>query len=237
MNRTKIEWTDYTWNPITGCSRRCSYCYAWKMAKRLRGRYGYPKDDPFRVTFHPDRLNEPSKVKKPSKIFVCSMGEMFDKDSKYGWIGLIFAVIKRNPHHIFQILTKCPEVLPQFSFPENVWLGITIDRQREVKGLKYLLETDAKVKFISFEPLHEEIDIILDGIDWIIIGSQTNPYKPPNYEWVLSLIQQAKSKNIPVFVKDNLKPIMFSIKLLQEFPCNNSATSTQQTEDRVPGAR
>lgn len=237
MNRTKIEWTDYTWNPITGCSRRCSYCYAWKMAKRLRGRYGYPKDDPFRVTFHPDRLNEPSKVKKPSKIFVCSMGEMFDKDSKYGWIGLIFAVIKRNPHHIFQILTKCPEVLPQFSFPENVWLGITIDRQREVKGLKYLLETDAKVKFISFEPLHEEIDIILDGIDWIIIGSQTNPYEPPNYEWVLSLIQQAKSKNIPVFVKDNLKPIMFSIKLLQEFPCNNSATNMQQTEDSVPGAR
>lgn len=188
------------------------------MAKRLRGRYGYTSDDSFKVTFHPEGLDEPFRVKKPSKIFVCSMGELFDLDVKLIWFDAIRNVIRKNPHHIFQILTKRPELLPYFDFPENVWLGITIDKQERVRWLDYLLKANVRTKFVSFEPLLEEINIDLSGIDWIIIGSQTNPYKPPRIEWVLSLIQQAKSKGISVFVKNNLRSIMPPANLLQEFP-------------------
>ena len=98
MNRTKIEWTDFTWNPVTGCDKRCTFgsdnvqCYAYKMAQRLRGRFGYPEDDPFKPTFHPNRLSEPREVKKPSKIFVCNMGELF---ANYGWVDKVFAEIEK----------------------------------------------------------------------------------------------------------------------------------------------
>jgi len=215
MNRTKIEWADYTWNPLTGCSRRCVYCYAWRMAKRLRGRFGYSKDDPFKVSFHPERLHEPSQLKKPSKIFVCSMGELFDFKSKYGWIGLVFAVIKRNPQHIFIILTKRPDVLHQFSFPENVWLGVSVDRTQLIDSINILAETDAKVKFVSFEPLLERITPALQGINWIIIGSQTGP-RPfqPKAEWVDLLIKEARKQDCAVFLKNNLD----YPEKIQEFP-------------------
>jgi protein gp37 len=221
LNRSKIEWTDYTWNPITGCSRRCKYCYAWRMAKRLRGKYGYPEDDPFRVTFHPERLKEPRQVKKPSKIFICSMGEMFDIDSKYGWIELILAEIKRSSQHTFQILTKRPDVLYQFDFPFNVWLGISIDTQEAARErLPYLLDNDvdATVKFASFEPLLEKVDVNLEGLDWIIIGAQTQPWRPPAYEWVAALLKQARRYGIPYFLKDNLKPRFNVSPLEQMFP-------------------
>lgn len=136
------------------------------------------------------------------------MGEIFDKESKYGWIGLVFGIIRRNPQHIFQILTKCPDVLPQFIFPENVWLGITVDRQREIKGLEYLLKTDAKVKFICFEPLLEPIDFdkySLEGIQWIIIGKLTGSRRVKlDMSWVMDISAEASRYNIPVFLKNNL---------------------------------
>jgi protein gp37 len=185
------------------------------MAKRLRGRFGYSKDDPFKVSFHPERLHEPSQLKKPSKIFVCSMGELFDFKSKYGWIGLVFAVIKRNPQHIFIILTKRPDVLHQFSFPENVWLGVSVDRTQLIDSINILAETDAKVKFVSFEPLLERITPALQGINWIIIGSQTGP-RPfqPKAEWVDLLIKEARKQDCAVFLKNNLD----YPEKIQEFP-------------------
>ena len=215
MNKTKIEWVrnsddsqGYTWNPCTGCSRRCSYCYAWKMAKRLRGRYGYPKDDPFTPTFHPDRLNEPKKVGIPSKIFVCSMGELYDPTFKRTVRKTVFEIIQSCPWHTFQVLTKCYRALnyPE-SYPPNVWLGISITNNDQIWGVKCLLETDAKIKFISFEPLQEEIDVNLTGINWIIIGAQTQPLKLPDYMWVLGLFQEAKRRGAKVFLKNNLEKV------------------------------
>lgn len=210
MNRTKIEWTDYTWNPITGCSRRCPHCYAWRMAKRLAGRYGYPKDDPFRVTFHPDRLKEPRSVKKPSKIFTCSMGELFDPKSRYGWIGIILAEMKRNPQHTFQILTQRAEVLWQFTFPENCWVGVTVTRNCEAERIAQLIDVkldhQVNLAFASFEPLFEDLHVDLHALDWIIIGAQTGTKKKTFEDsWVDRLVYEALTLEIPVFMKDNLK--------------------------------
>lgn len=227
MNRTKIEWTDFTWNPITGCLNSCPYCYARKIAKR------FPNIFPngFKPTFHEDRLTEPYKLKKSSKIFTCSMGEIFGAWVPQEWVSKIFRVIidcgpmstvKGHPNHIFQILTKCPHNFSSFfailnyRLPPNMWLGVTIDRQNAAYKKRFLTDGVLKggVKFISFEPLLEEINIDLEGIDWIIIGAQTNPYKPPRKEWVQKLIDQARELDIPVFLKDNLR----WHEKIQEFP-------------------
>lgn len=217
MNRTSIEWTDYTWNPITGCSRLCDYCYAKRIAVRLAGRFGYPKDDPFKVTFHPNRLSQPREVSKPSKIFTCSMGELFDPKSRYGWIGFIFAEMKRNPQHTFQVLTKRHEVLDQFEYPENLLLGVTVDgrgldKNTAIDNLRFI--ECSNVKFVSFEPLLFEVAPDLKGIDWIIIGAKTGSkgWVPPK-EWVETLTHIARLNNCAVFHKDNL-----GYGWLKEFP-------------------
>ena len=211
MNRTNIEWTNFTWNPLTGCTRGCNYCYARRMAYRLRGRYGYPQDDPFAPTFHPDRLHEPSQRKKPAKIFTCSMGEMFDLKAKWVWAHRIFAAMRRTPRHTFQVLTKQPlNLLGRYiSIPHNCWLGISQDgRYTNDSAFHYLLNITAETKFVSFEPLLGEIadlDSNLCGIDWVIIGAQTGPgARPPEKEWVEDIINEARAQDIPVFLKDNL---------------------------------
>jgi len=117
MNQTKIEWADATWNPVTGCtpvSEGCEHCYAARMAKRLAGRFGYPKDDPFRVTFHPDRLEEPLHWRKPKKIFVCSMGDLFHEDVPNKWIVAVWSMMAIAPQHTYLILTKRPERMKEF---------------------------------------------------------------------------------------------------------------------------
>jgi len=210
MNRTKIEWTDYTWNPIVGCRRNCFYCYARKIAMRFYGS--------FEPRMFWNRLDEPAEVKKPSKIFVCSMGEMFGDWVPMGWTNAILDAITKSHWHTFQILTKQPQNLNFFTYPPNVWLGITIDglESQEImeKDLDCLLDTGAMIKFVSFEPLLGEVKLDLDGVQWIIIGARTNPEKQPKKEWVQRLIDEARSHNIPIFLKNNLKwPIR-----IQEFP-------------------
>jgi protein gp37 len=221
MNKTKIEWTDYTWNPLTGCSRHCKYCYAQRMAFRLKGRCGYPSDDPFKVTFHPERLSEPQAIKKPAKIFTCSMGELYDKCSTYTWIGMIYAEMKRNPQHIFQSLTKCGEVLPQFNlqFPDNLWQGVSITNQEFVNSqLEGLYDCEAKVKFASFEPLLGRVRPDLEGVDWIIIGRQTGPNAiKPKKEWIEELVQLGRANGCAIFIKNNLMGLH---EIIQEFPAS-----------------
>jgi len=222
MNRSKIEWTDITWNPITGCRKHCSYCYAEKMAYRLRGRYGYPKEKPFEPTMHWNRLKEPLEVKKPSKIFAVSMGELFGDWVPNLWTREVLGVIGRAHWHIFQILTKQPQNLRFFSYPPNLWLGISIDglesNKTIRKDLDCLLETNAKIKFASFEPLKKLVTPSLDGLDWIIIGAQTNPLQRPQLHWVEYLVEEALVRNIPVFLKDNLGEIKEFFGDLEEFP-------------------
>jgi len=220
MAKTKIEWTDITWNPITGCtpvSEGCQHCYAERMAKRLAGRFGYPKDDPFRVTFHPDRLDEYLKWwRKAKRIFVCSMGDLFHKNVNLSWLDNIFHIIKLCPQHTFIILTKRPEniesmlydsnILGEDDYLSNVHLGVSVENSRYLKRIDWLSgRIPAKIKFISFEPLIGPIsnfDFLLEGIDWVIVGGESGPgarLMHPN--WVRSIRNQCTKAGIPFFFK------------------------------------
>lgn len=188
MADTLIEWADKTWNPITGCSKAseaCEHCYAERMAKRLAGRYGYPKDEPFRVTLHPDRLNEPLRWKKPSRIFVCSMSDIFHDEVPTEFIDQILDTIESCPQHTFMLLTKRPEnlesklygithehpfrVLGGGDYLENAWLGVTAENQaRADERIPLLLQIPAAGYFVSHEPA-------LGPINWTQIMRESDP--------------------------------------------------------------
>lgn len=207
MNRTSIEWTTYTWNPVSGCSRGCPYCFARRMAGRLKGRAGYPKDDPFTPTFHPEKLNEPELIKRPSLIFVCSMGELFDPKLPEIITDVILKEIARNPRHTFQILTKRPDRAEKWIFPSNVWLGCSQDCDTtdsdDIDHIRNAL--GPSVRFVSFEPLLGPFFGSLANIDWVVIGAQTGPNAiRPEGQWVLNLLAMCETLNIPVFLKSNL---------------------------------
>jgi len=213
-----IGWTNYTWNPITGCSRNCWYCYV----KRLPG---YSRQ----VEFHPKRLYEPLSVKKPSRIFVCSTGDFFDRAVNADWRFEVYNIMNQSPQHDYQILTKCYDNLDKY-YPDNAWLGITLDGKfKEVLDAVHRLDlTFPKVKFLSLEPLLDpmaealricllEYDI---KIDWIIIGAMTGEDSlkyQPRKSWIDDILQIADLRNIPVFMKENLKPL-YPGMLRQEWP-------------------
>jgi len=196
-------------------------CFAYKMAQRLRGRYGYPEDNPFRVTFHPGRLKEPCEVKKPSKIFVGSMGEMFCGEVKYGWLGLVFCVMERCPQHTFQTLTKQPDsVIPLL--PENLWFGVSVTGLNDEWRIDRLLDIEATIRFISFEPLLGPVDLeshSLAHVDWVIIGKLTGSKRVKlRDEWVDRVFEEARKHHIPVFMKNNLSHDYKGLYWMQEFP-------------------
>lgn len=186
---TYIEWCQETWNPVTGCtpiSEGCKNCYAKRMANRLAGRYGYPKNNPFQVTFHPDRLNQPLRWKKPKRIFVCSMSDLFHKDVKKEWIDRIFHVMVRSPQHTYLLLTKRPERMRDYWMGEipihgapkgytvkktgkthsrildHIWCGTTAENQQAAdERIPVLLQIPAAVRFVSIEPMLSNIDLKL----------------------------------------------------------------------------
>jgi protein gp37 len=204
---TKIEWTNETWNPVTGCTKisaGCSNCYAERMARRLAGKYGYHEQpDHFKVTLHPDKLNQPLWWKKPRMIFVCSMGDLFHDDVDEESIMEIIDIMTFAKQHTFQVLTKRPErmnyIVNQIErhaggFPNNVWLGVTAENQQAAdERIPLLLNTPAAVRFVSVEPMLGSVDLslyqpivrqhkndfmkargILGGkIDWVICGGET----------------------------------------------------------------
>ncbi|ABB14146.1 DUF5131 family protein [Carboxydothermus hydrogenoformans] len=169
MRRTNIEWADAVWNPITGCtpvSEGCQNCYAKRMAYRLRGRCGYPQDEPFMVTLHEDRLLEPYRWRKPLRVFVCSMSDLFHPDVPDEFIFRVLLTVKQNPQHIFMILTKRPERMQDFfkrcihGTIKNLWLGVTVENQKMAnKRIPILLQIPATVRFVSCEPLLDPVDL------------------------------------------------------------------------------
>jgi protein gp37 len=205
IQKTKIEWADYVWNPITGCLRGCPYCYARKMANRLKGRYGYPADDPFKPTFHAAKLRDPDNLKKPSKIFVCSMSDLFGEWVPRDWIVQVLDTVEFNPLHTFIFLTKNPKRYSEFDFPKNAWLGYS------TTGPLYH-EWDSRhkqnIKFISVEPMMGEITntAYLHDTQWIILGAESGNRKGKvklEDRWIGHALYIADSLKIPVFIKNN----------------------------------
>jgi protein gp37 len=210
-NYSKIEWTETTWNPVTGCtkiSKGCLNCYAERMAKRLGGRYGYPNDNPFQITLHPNRLFEPYKLKKQHIIFVCSMSDLFHEKVPDSYIFEILNVVKKCPQHTFQILTKRAERMLQFSLkagslPDNLWFGVTVEAEEYKIRIDLLRRTGTIVKFLSCEPLLNDLGKInLHKIDWVIVGGESGfNARAIKAEWVINIRDQCLNNNIPFFFK------------------------------------
>lgn len=222
MNRTAIEWTDFSWNPVVGCDHGCWYCYARKMCLR------FPKIFPngFKPTFHPERLQEPWERKKPSKIFVCSISDLFASWTLTEWRNAVLDSIEGCPvDHIFQLLTKNPERIPigNWAMQKKIWIGTTITNDGgDCKNLEHIKKIQAAVKFASFEPLLGALPLnapLLYGLQWIIIGKLTGSrrvrLKP---EWVWDIINRAQCWDIPVFIKNNILKQHPEFPKLQEFP-------------------
>jgi len=214
MNPTLIEWTIYTWNVIVGCLTGCWYCYARRQAKRQRRRCG--RCYLFEPHFHPERLNQPLRVKEPALIFGDSMSDVFGLWIPREWFEAILDVVRRCPRHVFQFLTKFPEGTTGYVFPENCWIGTSVDGQKSLWRIDALRRVSAAVRFVSFEPLLAPIGSVdLRGIDWVIVGAQTGPRAvKPDTEWVSELIDDCREASVLVFVKNNVK----WTKTIREWP-------------------
>lgn len=237
-DRTLIEVTEATWNPITGCSPvspGCRRCYAARFAKRLAGRYGYPREDPFSVTVHTDRLDQPIHWKKPRHVFVGSMGDLFHADVPEKALNRVFKVMDKADHHTYMIITKRPEKMSRWFSSMNpqlkirlrrhLWIGVSAeDQQRAEERIPILLGSWPGVKLACLEPLLGPVDISawIKGIDWIIAGGETGPGgQGTRDEWVRSLRKQCRRAEVPFFLKSlggPGKPRVLDGRLWEERP-------------------
>ena len=210
MRTTKIEWTDKTWNPITGCTRAscgCTHCYAEIMARRLRAMGLEKYHNGFDVTLHEDDLNEPRRWKKGHNIFVCSMSDLFHESVPFEFIDQVLKTIRETPQHRYQLLTKRSERMAEYfvsrDVPANVWLGVTVECQATRSRIDELRNVPATVRFISCEPLIEDLgELNLSGINWVIVGGESGPNaRPMKKEWALNIRRQVKTEGIAFFFK------------------------------------
>ncbi len=211
MNKTKIEWTEETWNPSVGCTKisaGCKYCYAEVMANRLQamGIKGY--ENGFEFTILPERLEQPLKKKKPTKFFVNSMSDLFHEQMPEEFLNKIFSVIEQTPQHVYQILTKRENRMSEYFAnkipPKNVWLGVTVeDKKSGLPRIEKLRNIPANIKFLSIEPLLEDLgEIDLTGIDWVIVGGESgSKARPMKEEWVINIKNQCEKFGVPFFFK------------------------------------
>ena len=212
MSKTKIAWTERTWNPITGCnkiSEGCRHCYAEVMARRLQGMGQKRYANGFQLTLHPEALNEPKKINQPSMFFVCSMADLFHKDVPFDFIDQIMNVIAETPRHTYQILTKRHERLQEYflsrnHLPTNMWVGVTVENENHLERIGYLnsLYYDG-VKFLSCEPLLGDLGSLdLQGIDWVIVGGESGLLaRKMSKEWAMNIQRQCAEQNVPFFFK------------------------------------
>ncbi len=197
MAISRIEWTEQTWNPVTGCAKvspGCKHCYAERMALRLQAMAASGYGRGFELTLHDDRIDQPLGRKKSTLYFVCSMADLFHEDVPDAFIDRVLATIHRTPRHTYQILTKRAARLPRYfasrSVPPNVWLGVTVeDRRHGLPRIEHLRRVPARVRFLSLEPLLEELGPLdLRGIDWVIVGGESGPAaRPMRPEWALAV--------------------------------------------------
>ncbi|MFP3637648.1 DUF5131 family protein [Paraburkholderia sp. SIMBA_054] len=210
-NQSQIEWTQLTWNPTTGCTKvspGCKNCYAEPMAARLKAMKAPGYDEGFKLTLQPLRLTQPLERRKSSVYFVNSMSDLFHHDIPDAYLDRVFDTIARSPQHTFQILTKRADRLPEYfasrKCPQNVWLGVSVEDQKYgLPRIDYLRQVDAAVRFLSVEPLLEDLGAVdLSGIHWTIVGGESGPRARPMREaWVTNLKEQADRAGAAFFFK------------------------------------
>lgn len=206
-----IEWTEHTWNPVTGCTKvspGCKYCYAEEMSKRLKAMNTPGYKNGFQLSLVPERLNQPLKRKKPTKYFVNSMSDLFHEDVPFEYINKVFDVIEKTPHHTYQILTKRANRLSKYfkkrAVPENAWIGVSVeDKKYGLPRIDELRKVDATIRFLSVEPLLEDLGTFdLTDIHWVIVGGESGRYaRPLKFKWVDSIRMQCKRSKTAFFFK------------------------------------
>ena len=208
--KSAIEWTDSTWNPVTGCTKvspACKNCYAETFAERWRGIPGHPYEQGFDLRLWPDRLELPLAWKKPRMIFVNSMSDLFHEEVPYAFIASAFRTMERASWHVFQVLTKrserLAELAPRLAWPPNVWAGVSIETADYLQRADHLREVPAAIRFLSLEPLLGHLGTIdLSDIDWVIVGGESGPRaRPMEAAWVRDIHRQCRREGVPFFFK------------------------------------
>lgn len=210
MAESRIEWTEMTWNPVTGCtkiSQGCKFCYAEVMSKRLQAMGGEKYKNGFKVTLHDTALRIPYTWKQSKIVFVNSMSDLFHEDVPMDFIKRVFKVMNENPQHVFQVLTKRAERLlecnKELKWSHNIWMGVSVEDYRVIERIDYLRQTDARMKFLSCEPLIGSLpNMNLEKIDWVIVGGESGwTPRPMEPEWVLDILEQCEKANVRFFFK------------------------------------
>lgn len=210
MKKTKIEWTEATWNPTTGCNKvsaGCKNCYAETMSFRLKamGTPGY--DNGFEFSLMPERLAQPLNIKKPTRFFVNSMSDLFHEEMPYDYLDRVFDVIKKTPRHQYQILTKRENILADYfknrQVPRNVWLGVTVENKKTKTRIDILRNIDAEIRFLSLEPLLDDLgELNLTDIHWAIVGGESgHKARPMKPEWAINIKEQCLNQKVAFFFK------------------------------------
>jgi protein gp37 len=210
MSKSSIEWTESTWNPVTGCdkvSKGCKFCYAEVMAKRLKAMNNPRYLNGFKLTLHEDKIDEPRKWKKDRVIFVNSMSDLFHPDVPLEFIQRVFKTMNETPQHTYQVLTKRSERLAELSdkltWTENIWMGVSIEDYKVMNRMDGLKYCEAKTKFISAEPLLGPLyNMDLKNIHWVIVGGESGfKARPIDKAWVIDIKNQCDNQNVPFFFK------------------------------------
>lgn len=212
MTTSKIEWTEMTWNPVTGCTKissGCRNCYAEIMTRRLKAMGQEKYKNGFKLSIHPETLSEPYKWKKSKVVFVNSMSDLFHQNVPIEYIQKVFEVMNDNPQHLFQVLTKRAEKLHYYDqkgllkWSHNIWMGVSVEDQENLYRVDLLRKTKARVKFLSCEPLLGSLsNMDLRNIDWVIVGGESGPHsRPMDPDWVIDIMEQCKRADVQFFFK------------------------------------
>ena len=213
MSKSKIEWTESTWNPVTGCNKLsagCKNCYAERMSRRLLAMGNVNYANGFEVTEHPHMLDKPRRWRKPQRIFVNSMSDLFHPEVSFNFIAEVFETMRVADHHIYQVLTKRPDRMLEYvtereteGLPPHIWLGTSVEQRRWLSRVDLLRRVPAAVRFLSLEPLLEHLgEFSLSGIDWVIVGGESGPgARGMERDWVVSIRDKCLAESVPFFFK------------------------------------